>query len=63
LQRLRKIARARLHLVEQSRVLDGDRRLIGEGLDELDLTRREWFGLGSGEAENADQLVFRASSG
>ena len=28
---------AGLHLVEQPRVLDGDDRLIGEGLDELDL--------------------------
>ena len=31
------IARARLHLVEQARVLDRDHRLVGEGLDELDL--------------------------
>ncbi len=37
LQRLGQIARARLHLVEQPRVLDRDHRLVGEGLHELDL--------------------------
>src|ERR1700674_3506571 len=50
LQRLAEIPRFCLDFVEQPRVLDRDQRLIGEGLDELDLTRREWFGLGSGEA-------------
>ena len=38
LQRLGEIAGARLHLVEQSHVLDRDDRLVGEGLDELDLS-------------------------
>ena len=37
LQRLAKLARARLHLVEQAHVLDGDHRLVGEGRDEFDL--------------------------
>ena len=37
LQRLGKIARARLHLVEQPHVLDRDHRLVGEGRDQLDL--------------------------
>ena len=37
LQRLREIARARLHLVEQPHVLDRDHRLVGEGGDQLDL--------------------------
>ena len=37
LQRLGKFARALLLRLEQSRVLDGDHRLIGEGLDQLDL--------------------------
>ena len=32
LQRLCKVPRARLHLVEQPHVLDGDDRLVGEGL-------------------------------
>src|SRR5262249_33533970 len=35
--RLRELAGARLHLVEQPHVLDRDHRLIGEGLDQLDL--------------------------
>src|SRR5262249_27502099 len=37
LQRLGKLARARLHLIEQPHVLDRDHRLVGEGLDQLDL--------------------------
>ena len=31
---------ARLELVEQAHVLDGDHRLVGEGLEQLDLLRR-----------------------
>ncbi len=41
LQRLGEIARARLHLVEQPHVLDRDDGLVGEGLDEFDLTGRK----------------------
>ena len=37
LERLRQLARARLHLLEQPRVLDGDHGLVGEGLQQLDL--------------------------
>ena len=37
LQRLGELARARLHLVEQPHVLDGDHRLVGEVRHELDL--------------------------
>ena len=33
----RSSSRARLHLVEQPHVLDRDHRLVGEGLDQLDL--------------------------
>ena len=33
------LPRARLHLVEQARVLDRDHRLVGEGLNDLDLAR------------------------
>ena len=32
---------ARLHLLEQPHILDGDHRLVGEGFDQLDLTRGE----------------------
>ena len=42
LDRLRKFAGARLHLLEQPHVLDGDHRLIGEGGDQLDLLVGEW---------------------
>ena len=44
LERLLQLARARLHLLEQPHVLDGDDRLVGEGLDELDLLVGEWLG-------------------
>ena len=47
-----------LHFVEQPRILDGDRGLIGESLNQFDLARREGFGLGTPEAENPDKLVF-----
>ena len=41
LQRLGQLARARLHLLEQPRVLDGDDGLVGEGLEQFDLAVRE----------------------
>ena len=31
-----------LHFVEQAHVLNGDHRLVGEGLDQLDLLLGEW---------------------
>ena len=39
------LLRARLHLVEQAHVLDRDDRLIGEGLDDLDLAWLKMAGL------------------
>ena len=57
LQRLFEVARPRLHLVEQARVLDRDRGLIGEGLGELDLALGEGVGLRAPEAENPDKLA------
>ncbi len=41
LQRLLQLPRPRLHLLEQSRVLDGDDGLVGEGLEEFDLALGE----------------------
>src|SRR5215470_15269332 len=41
LERLGELARACLHLVEQAHVLDRDHRLVGEGLEQLDLLRTE----------------------
>ncbi len=37
LQQLLQVVGARLHLVEQTHVLDRDHRLVGEGGDQLDL--------------------------
>src|SRR5262245_14448880 len=51
LQRLKKLARPRLHLVEQSHVLDRDHRLVGEGRDQIDLLLREWVNDITGEQE------------
>jgi len=42
LQGLRELPRTRLHRLEQPRVLDRDHRLVGEGLDQLDLLLGEW---------------------
>ena len=36
-QRLREVARLRLHLVEQADIADGDHGLVGEGLQQSDL--------------------------
>ena len=44
LQRLRKLARALLLGFEQPNILDRDHRLVGEGLDQLDLFFGEWAG-------------------
>ena len=48
------LAVARLDLVEQARVLDGDRGLVGEGRDKLDLALRERNRLLAREREGAD---------
>src|SRR5262249_40691008 len=45
LQRFRQLAAARLQLLEQPNVLEGDHRLIGEDLEERDLRVREWLDL------------------
>src|SRR5262245_1709211 len=39
---LTQLARARLYLLEQARILDGDHRLVGEDLQETDLLFGEW---------------------
>ena len=53
LKRFLEVARLRLHLVEQARILDGDHRLVSEGSHELDLARRERARLGAQQRENA----------
>ena len=41
LERLRQLLRARLHLLEEADVVDGDDGLVGEGGDEVDLALGE----------------------
>ena len=50
---------ALLQLAEQPRVLDGDDRLVGEGLQQLDPTRREGADLAVGHADDAQDLRSR----
>src|SRR5262249_28952814 len=59
LERLGELARARLHLVEQPHVLDGDDGLVGEGLEQLDLLRTEGprFGAAHHEGPDDDSLA------
>ena len=54
LQRLGKLARALLHLVEQPHVLDRDHRLVGERPHQLDLTIRERAGRPAGNRDDAN---------
>ena len=44
-ERFGELGGARLHLLEQPRILDRDDGLVGEGLDELDLLSVKWPGL------------------
>ena len=58
LERLRQLARARLHLLEQPRVLDGDHGLVGEGLKQGDLSLSEELSLGAAKIDRADRDTF-----
>src|SRR5262249_35191075 len=57
LQRLRELARARLHLVEQPHVLDRNHRLVGEGRCQFDLFvgKRPYFA--AINSNHADQII------
>ena len=55
--------RARLHLVEQAHVLDRDHRLVGEGLDDLDLPLGEFPRLGARQDDRALHPVASRNSG
>ena len=57
LKQLLEVASARLHLVEQAHVLDGDDGLIGEGLQEVDLALGEWASLPTCDHEYADNGI------
>ena len=56
------IARARLQLVEQPRVLDRDHRLVGEVRDQLDLLVGEWPNLLAIDHDNSNQFILLAAS-
>src|SRR5262245_36185462 len=55
LQRLGEVARARLHLVKQTHVLDRDYGLIGKGGHEFDLLFREWLHPAPRQHNDADR--------
>src|SRR5713101_6484792 len=56
LERLGEIAVAHPQLREQPHVLDGDDRLVGEGLDERDLLLIESLGVRPAEGHRSDRL-------
>ena len=57
LQRLLEVARLRLHLVEQARVLDRDGSLVRESLDLSDLPFRERRNRQEVEQQDAQQVI------
>src|SRR6266508_3777701 len=52
------LTRPRLELREEANVLDGDHRLVGEGLQQLDLVLGEWPGLRAGHHDDAHGCAF-----
>ena len=54
LQRLCQFAGAGLNAFKQAYILDRDRRLVGEGRDQLDLLVGEWAHLLARQCQNAD---------
>ena len=57
IQRLRQFPRAGLHAFEQSRVLYGQNRLCGEGLQQFDRALGKFAGLFSPDNESADDTL------
>ncbi len=57
LQRLPQVVGARLDLIEQPDVLDGNDRLVGKRGDQLDLLLAERLGLGFGDKDHAGDLA------
>ena len=55
-QGFRELTRARLHLVEQPHVRDRDHRLVGEGLEQLNLGVREDARLPPRDEDGSDDL-------
>ena len=63
LERVAQLAVARLHLFEEADVLDGDHRLVGEGLQELNLLVAERAHLGATDHQRADRLPLAQERG
>src|SRR5947209_4075609 len=57
LKRFSEVARARLHLVEQTHVLNRNYGLIRESLEQVDLTFRERYSLGPAKPDDPDGLA------
>src|SRR6266568_5260029 len=57
-ERFTKLATTRLHLVEQTNILDCDHRLVGEGSDQLDLLISEWRYYLPAQCQHADWIAF-----
>jgi hypothetical protein len=55
LQRFTQVLRARLNLLEQPHILDGDHGLVGEGLEQLDVMVDERTGLNPRYTDQADR--------
>ena len=58
LQRLAQFRVALLDLLEQAHVLDGDDRLVGESLEEVDLLVGEWTDLRPADHDRTDGDTF-----
>src|SRR5215475_9153259 len=56
-ERLGQLAGARLHLIEQSHVLDRDHRLVCERLDQRNLFLGEWLDLQAISQNHTEQLI------
>jgi hypothetical protein len=63
LQRLGQVPVADLQFREQPHVLDGDDRLVGEGLEQSDLPLREAPNLGTADVDRTDCEPFFSSRG
>src|SRR5262249_40788658 len=53
-----KVTVARLQLLEQANVLNGDHRLIGESIQQRDLSLGKWAHIGTQNGETTQRLAF-----
>src|SRR5215468_6436101 len=57
-ERFSEVAITGLKLCKQPHILNGDDRLVGEGLQELDLRGREWSWFSAGNSDGTDRHSF-----